>query len=380
MTEQMLQNDLLVLQNDLLDEELAIKEKLTEDEDDVSQVSQNIISFTQLYSIETLYAKLKNGSLWSPEFQRKWGLWSLKNQSFFIESIILQLPIPSIVVFSDSTFQLKVIDWLQRISTLKSFLSDWFELAGLSQIKTEPFNGFKFSDLPEWVKNQFLNSTISVITVQCTPDDEKADATYYEIFRRLNQWWLVLTPQEIRNAIYKWPFLELLRWNGSDKGGLRNNDTWKDLYKIRWNQGHNYARERDVELLLKIFALAESNDDRISKNMGDFLNTYLKKANNKSEIEIGFLETAFLKAMEYINSNNIIPLFRENKIRQSMYYNMLLSVLIDHYLWPNNWNELSDKNFSVLLSRNDLPEASSDTWNPWKIKRWREIFSEFIVS
>ena len=63
MTEQMLQNDLLVLQNDLLDEELAIKEKLTEDEDDVSQVSQNIISFTQLYSIETLYAKLKNGSL-----------------------------------------------------------------------------------------------------------------------------------------------------------------------------------------------------------------------------------------------------------------------------------------------------------------------------
>ena len=372
MTEQMLQND-------LLDEELAIKEKLTEDEDDVSQVSQNIISFTQLYSIETLYAKLKNGSLWSPEFQRKWGLWSLKNQSFFIESIILQLPIPSIVVFSDSTFQLKVIDWLQRISTLKSFLSDWFELAGLSQIKTEPFNGLKFSDLPEWVKNQFLNSTISVITVQCTPDDEKADATYYEIFRRLNQWWLALTPQEIRNAIYKWPFLELLRWNGSDKGGLRNNDTWKDLYKIRWNQGHNYARERDVELLLKIFALAESNDDRISKNMGDFLNTYLKKTNNKSEIEIGFLETAFLKAMEYINSNNIIPLFRENKIRQSMWYNMLLSVIISYYLSSPTYT-LTNKDFSVILIRQDLPEASSDTWNIWKIKRWRKIFEGFILS
>ena len=48
---------------DPIDEELALSDKQLEDEDDVSQVSQNIISFTQLYSIETLYNKLTNTSL-----------------------------------------------------------------------------------------------------------------------------------------------------------------------------------------------------------------------------------------------------------------------------------------------------------------------------
>lgn len=41
-------------------EDLAVRDKLLEDEDNVSQVSPDIISFTQLYSIETLKNKLLN--------------------------------------------------------------------------------------------------------------------------------------------------------------------------------------------------------------------------------------------------------------------------------------------------------------------------------
>lgn len=364
---------------DPIDEELALSDKQLEDEDDVSQVSQNIISFTQLYSIETLYNKLTNTSLWIPEFQRKWWLWSLKNQSLFIESIILNLPIPSIVVFTDSSNKLKVIDGLQRTSTLKSFLNDWFRLSSLAQVKTEQFNGLLFSELSEDIKNQIRNSTISVITVQCSPDDEKAEATYYEIFRRLNQGWLALTPQEIRNAIYKWPFLDFVRGiDDQNIVGIRNNVIWTSLYKIRWNQVLNYQRERDVELLLKIFALAENADDKIGKNMGDFLNDYLKRANKKTDEEIKTLDKAFTQAMEYIEANNIIGLFRERRVRQSMWYNMLLSVVITYYL-ANPTLKLDSRDFINLLNQWDLPNASSDTWNTVKIKRWREIFSEFIL-
>lgn len=170
-----------------LNENLAIQEKATEDNDNVSQVSPNILSFTQLYSIETIKNKLDNETLSVPVFQRKAGLWSLKNQSLFIESILLQLPIPSIVVFADKTNKLKVIDGLQRITTLKSFLNNELTLVGLEQIKTERLNSLCFSQLGEDERNAFLNSTISIITVQCSPEDIRSDATYYEIFRRLNQ-------------------------------------------------------------------------------------------------------------------------------------------------------------------------------------------------
>ncbi len=368
-----------VLIDGKIDEDLAMSDKMNEDEDDVSQVSQNIFSFTQLYSIETLYNKLTNTSLWIPEFQRTGWLWSLKNQSLFIESIILNLPIPSIVVFTDSSNKLKVIDGLQRTSTLKSFLNDWFRLSSLAQVKTEKLNGLLFSELPEDIKNQIRNSTISVITVQCSPDDERAEATYYEIFRRLNQGWLALTPQEIRNAIYKWPFLDFLRWTKEDSmEWIRDNPIWIGLYKIRGNQVLNYSRERDVELLLKIFALAENHDVKVSKNMWDFLNDYLKIANKKSNHDIDLLRSSFLKAMEYISDNHICDLFKKRKIRQFMWYNMLLSVVIGYYN-SNPDGNLKQKDFTDLLIRTDLPDASSDTWNTVKINKWREIFSEFIL-
>jgi hypothetical protein len=363
----------------ILDQELESEDKALENDEGVSQVSQNIISYTQLYSIETLFNKLKNNSLGIPNFQRKWGLWSLKNQSLFIESMILQLPIPSIVVFSDGALNYKVIDWLQRVTTIKAFLEDGFELSWLKQSKTELLNGYKFSQLEESIKNQIYNSTISVITVQCTPDDERANATYYEIFWRLNQGWLVLTPQEIRNAIYKWNFLDFIRWvEESWVKGIRDNETWRELYKIRWNDSPNYARERDVELLLKIFALAETPNGSVNKNMGEFINDYLAGANKKNETEISELRNSFMKAMEYLDQNDIINLFKTNKVRKLMWYNMLLSVLISYY--KSNPNKLlPKKDFIQLISRDNLPDSSSDTWNVGKIKKWKEIFEDFII-
>lgn len=367
------------IDSDLVDENLANKDKESEDENNVSQVSQDVVSFTQLYSIETIFNKLKNESLTIPDFQRRGGLWSFKNQSLFIESIILQLPIPSIVVFTDASFKLKVIDWLQRTSTLKSFLNNNLELSWLLQSKTEKYNGLKFSELPEDVQNQILNSTLSVITVQCAPSDERANATYYEIFRRLNQGWLTLTPQEIRNALYKGRFLDFLRGNETENTiWIRKNATWIELCKVRGNQALNYARERDVELLLRIFAIAETPDNSIDKKMWDFLNNYLEEANKKSNEDISKIEKAFDKAMNYIIINDLITLFKKSKIRQSMWYNMLLSIVLSFYLRNPDWI-LPDKDFLKIINRTNLPNSSSDTWNLKKIRDWREIFSEFIL-
>lgn len=136
-------------------------------------------------------------------------------------------------------------------------------------------------------------------------------------------------------------------------------------------------QERDVELLLKIFAIAESGDTDVKKNLGDFLNNYLKLANKKSDEEIGEIKNAFEKSLEYVKTNDIIEVFKKNKIIGTIWYNILMASLVKYFL--QNDTQLTNRNFQLLLDhRRDFPSESSDTWNITKIKKWREIFEEFI--
>ena len=61
---------------------------------------------------------LENALILSPYYQRYDGIWSTKDKSLFIESIILNIPIPSIYLSEDSKGNLIVIDGRQRLSTL----------------------------------------------------------------------------------------------------------------------------------------------------------------------------------------------------------------------------------------------------------------------
>ena len=60
----------------------------------------------------------ENGLKINPDYQRYDDIWSTKNKSLFIESVILNIPIPSIYLSEDSKGTLIVIDGRQRLSTL----------------------------------------------------------------------------------------------------------------------------------------------------------------------------------------------------------------------------------------------------------------------
>lgn len=56
-----------------------------------------------------------------PEYQRTFR-WSTYQQTKFIESVLLGIPIPPIFVAEDSNGIWEIVDGLQRISTILSFL------------------------------------------------------------------------------------------------------------------------------------------------------------------------------------------------------------------------------------------------------------------
>jgi uncharacterized protein with ParB-like and HNH nuclease domain len=91
------------------------------------------------WPIEVLVEKFTNGrdtdtsEIFIPDYQREM-VWSAYQQSRFIESILIRLPVPFIfaadVAQGDRIGALEIVDGSQRIRTLDNFLSDRLTLQG----------------------------------------------------------------------------------------------------------------------------------------------------------------------------------------------------------------------------------------------------------
>ena len=143
----------------------------------------------------------------NPDYQRYDGIWSTKNRSLFIESIILNIPIPSIYLSEDSKGTLIVIDGRQRLSTLFDFMEDRFKLTGLTIL--ESLNGKKFSKLTgEFAKYKTKIEDRSLHIAKLRYGT--SDTFIIETFERVNTKGAKLNAQEIRNAINQGKSTQLL--------------------------------------------------------------------------------------------------------------------------------------------------------------------------
>ena len=92
-----------------------------EEEEDVFRYS--ITSYGVDYTVDRIVDRLNKGAILIPEFQRKY-VWSLKDASRFIESLILGLPVPGVFFSQEKgTNKMLVIDGQQRLKSLQFFYS-----------------------------------------------------------------------------------------------------------------------------------------------------------------------------------------------------------------------------------------------------------------
>lgn len=140
----------------------------------------------------------------TPEYQRVFR-WSLFQQTRFIESVILGIPIPPIFVAEDNKGKWEVVDGLQRMSTVLSFfglLDTMPEKNNLILTEGEmvrELEGIALKDLPIKLKTTLKRSVCRVEIVRW---DSQEDIRY-ELFNRLNTGSSPLSDQEIRNCIFR---------------------------------------------------------------------------------------------------------------------------------------------------------------------------------
>ena len=146
-----------------------------------------------------------------PEFQRVFR-WSDYQKTKLIESIMLNIPIPSIFVSQDDRGVWDVIDGVQRLSTIFQFVGIFRDEKGvlsepLKLQKTEylpSFEGMKWEDKEDenhsFTPEQrlfFKRSRIDIVIVKKESDPN----TKYELFQRLNTGGTNLSDQEVRNCL-----------------------------------------------------------------------------------------------------------------------------------------------------------------------------------
>lgn len=248
-------------------------------EDDTTNESlefrYTITSYGADYPVDSIIKRLNQETIYIPHFQREY-VWSIRQASRFIESLLLGLPIPGIFLAMETDSpRLLVIDGQQRLKTLKLFYEGSFSNGKEFRLKgvQERLEGRNYNDLTPDDRITLDDSLIhSTIIKQDYPSEDQSSV--YQIFERLNTGGTPLQPQEIRACIYYGDFNELL-------AELNEVESFREIY------GPQSPRMKDQELILRFFSLYYRFMD-YKKPLKGFLNQFMsdnRKLDKKSANE-----------------------------------------------------------------------------------------------
>lgn len=316
-----------------LEEKVALLETAVLDERKRLSSDRLDISFGELINL------YKNGELIiRPQYQRLFR-WSEAQKTALIESILLSIPIPPIFVAEDKDGVWELVDGLQRVSTFISFFGDLKsngqqidcqvqsnslitnegedideyddEVTDVTETKNKwilqegglvkALQGFNVDTLPGNLK---INLKRAVCRVEILRG-ESSTSMKYELFKRLNSGGSKLTPQEIRNAIYRGvdPRLNELLLK------ITNNELFRRLTALSTGRLDELY---DQELVLRFFAFY-NNADNIDDNMERYLNSFMEETVKNPDFDYEGYEALLMRVLELVGSANDEKIFRNHR-------------------------------------------------------------------
>ena len=231
-------------------------------------------------SFNELYDMYENGELTiSPDYQRLFR-WEEEKQSRFVESLILEMPVPPIFVIETDDGIYELIDGLQRISSYLHFrgerlgvesedddsgdLEDYLRLQGCDIVPD--LNGLTFNELPKALQIKIKRSFVRMEVIK----KESETALKYHMFKRLNTGGELLSAQEIRNCT-----IRLLGAQGMDF--LEECSHNKDFTNVIKRIGKDKLKTRyDQELVLRFFA-TKNDIENYRYPVTEYLTRFLEK-------------------------------------------------------------------------------------------------------
>lgn len=302
------------------------------EEEESHRPIEGIFSYGADYTVDGLVKRVRDRSYDIPRFQRK-DIWSSVQKSRFIESLLLNLPVPGIFVAEDpgifiskenldkeggEQFRYIVIDGQQRLLALRQFCDTEIEKGKRLRLigVQAPWEKKYFEDLSIDDRRQLDNSIIhTTIIKQVEPKNGDA---ILEVFHRLNTGGNLLSPQEIRVAVsFNHEMSEFLE-------SINENEDWRYIY------GNQNKRMKDQELILRFWALYEEYEEYRDPMRG-FLDNFYKKASflsaGKRREFVRTFSNVFSSAIKTIRSELDRKAFRpERTINAAVFDSIMVGI------------------------------------------------------
>lgn len=190
-------------EEDELDREESPEPPLASAERDISYLEIDVKE--DPFQVAAIVQKIDRGQLvLTPDFQRN-EVWDRKRRSEFIESILLNYPLPPLYLNQDRTGRYIVVDGLQRSSTVFRFLKNEFELTGLARLAW--LNGLRFSELSPVLQSRIEDRKLLCYVLR----PSVPLGVVYDIFARINRGGMPLNRQEIRHGLHQGKSTALLK-------------------------------------------------------------------------------------------------------------------------------------------------------------------------
>ncbi|WFL68498.1 DUF262 domain-containing protein [Pantoea sp. X85] len=225
---------------------------LVDDEDiesDIDDSSENNVNFDRKnlkirqigMSFSLIYDRIQHKEIeLQPDFQRKERVWSSKEKSLLIESILLGLPIPMFYFAEREDGSWLIVDGLQRTTTIFDYMRGGFSLTDLKYFNTPEESVFKkkFQDLPRQYQRKIREYQINGHLISVEKNDFEM---VRELFQRINTYGKALSAQEIRCALNPGSSIPFIRYLAETEDFIE-----ATLEKI------NAKRMKDMEFVLGI--------------------------------------------------------------------------------------------------------------------------------
>ncbi len=305
---------------DMKDKIISLEKEVSDERERLSSDRMDI-SFGELIN---LY--INKELIVRPEYQRLFR-WTPMQKTALIESILLSIPIPPIFVAEDSEGIWELVDGLQRVATIISFFGELeddisripyqvqqeiddeenlYEVAIGNRWKLEAgglipsLESFDIDTLPSKYK---INIKRAVCRVEILRGESNSTMKY-ELFKRLNSGGSKLTPQEIRNAIYRGinPKINELLLD------LSQNQKLQSLTALSTQKKQELY---DQELVLRFISFYQSID-KINENTENFLNKFMEDSAKSDIFDTEFYKSIFNKVIDQIYSLGDMKVFRNN--------------------------------------------------------------------